>query len=41
MQPKLLEKFDPSKTEMQNMALNGYNYIWDCGNYVFMKDYSS
>lgn len=40
MQSKLLEKFDPNKTEIENMVDNGYNYIWDCGNYVFMKKYS-
>ena len=37
--PKILEKFDESKTEVENMFENGYNYIWDCGNYVFVKTY--
>lgn len=26
-----LEKFDPSLTEWENMKLNGYDRIWDCG----------
>ncbi len=28
----ILETFDPSMTEWQNMQLNGYDRIWDCGN---------
>lgn len=32
---KLLEKFDPNKTEYQNMLDNGYKRVWDCGNYKF------
>lgn len=28
----LLERFDPHLTEWQNMQLNGYDRIWDCGN---------
>lgn len=28
---KKLELFDPSKTEWENMKLNGYDRIWDCG----------
>jgi len=32
---KLLDNFDPSLTEAQNMILNGYNRIFDCGNSVF------
>mgnify|MGYP001405850329 CR=1 FL=1 len=31
----LLEVFDPNLTEWENMQLNGYNRIWDCGNLVF------
>jgi hypothetical protein len=27
-----LEKFDPNLTEWENMQLNGYDRIWDCGN---------
>jgi len=30
-----LESFDPSLTEWQNMQLNGYDRIWDCGNLVY------
>jgi len=33
--PKLLENFDPNLTEWQNMQLNGYDRIWDCGNLKF------
>jgi hypothetical protein len=29
---KKLEKFDPSLSEWENMQLNGYDRIWDCGN---------
>jgi len=35
----LLSKFDPTLTEMQNMKANGWTWIWDCGNYVYMKTY--
>ena len=31
----LLESFDPKLTEWQNMQLNGYDRIWDCGNLVY------
>lgn len=30
-----LEVFDPSKTEYENMLINGWNRIWDCGNFKF------
>lgn len=30
-----LENFDPNLTEWQNMQLNGWDRIWDCGNLVF------
>lgn len=30
-----LEKVDKSLTEWQNMQINGYDRIWDCGNYVY------
>ena len=30
--PIKLEKFDPELTEWQNMVVNGYDRIWDCGN---------
>ena len=33
----LLKKFDPSKTEIENMQANGYFQVYDCGNLVFMK----
>ena len=33
-----LKTFDPNLTEWQNMQLNGYDRIWDCGNYVYVKD---
>jgi hypothetical protein len=31
-----LELFDPLLTEWQNMVLNGYDRIWDCGNSVWI-----
>jgi hypothetical protein len=34
---KILEQFDPDKTEWENMIENGYDRIWDCGNLVFSK----
>jgi predicted nucleic acid-binding Zn-ribbon protein len=33
--PQLLENFDNSLTEWENMQMNGYDRIWDCGNYVY------
>lgn len=35
--PGLLERFDPSKTEMENMRDNGFRVIWDCGNGVYVR----
>lgn len=32
-----LEFFDENLTEMENMKLNGINWIYDCGNMVFVK----
>jgi hypothetical protein len=32
-------QFDPLLTEWENMQLNGYNRIWDCGQLVFVKTY--
>ena len=32
---KKLEKFEPSLSEWQNMQLNGYDRIWDCGHLKF------
>lgn len=29
-----LEKFEPDLTEVENMRMNGYKRIWDCGNKV-------
>ena len=34
---EILENFDPTLTEWQNMQLNDYDRIWDCGNLVFEK----
>lgn len=31
--------FDESLTEWENMQLNGYDRIWNCGNKVFVIDY--
>jgi len=33
-----LETFDPILTEWENMQANGFDRIWDCGNYVFIKN---
>ncbi|ANH51304.1 putative Hef-like homing endonuclease [Campylobacter phage PC14] len=33
-----LERFDPNLTEYENMLLNGYNRVWDCGQGVWVKD---
>lgn len=35
---KILEKYDPQKTEIQNMLDNGYMVIYDCGNLVYLKE---
>ena len=40
-QKSILPKFDNNLTELENMAANGYSWIWDCGNLVFVKNYSS
>ena len=37
----ILEHFDESKSEVQNMKDNGYDRIFDCGNLVFVKKYDS
>lgn len=36
---KLLESFDPTQTEYENMLNNGFKRVWDCGNikYVWKK----
>jgi hypothetical protein len=31
-----LEIFDKSLSEYENMLNNGYNRVWDCGNYKFI-----
>jgi len=35
--PKLLESFDNNLTEWENMKLNGYDRVWDCGTDVWIK----
>jgi len=32
-----LDIFDPTLTEWQNMQLNGYDRIWDCGTSIFVR----
>jgi hypothetical protein len=34
----LLEDFNPELTEWENMIINGYDRIWDCGNGVWVKE---
>ena len=34
-QKEVLENFNPNLTAWENMQLNHYDRIWDCGNYVF------
>ncbi len=34
--PKLLEAYDPALSEWENMELNGFDRIWDCGNDVWV-----
>jgi len=36
----LLESYDPNKTEWENMKENGYDRIWDLGNYVFKWEHN-
>jgi len=36
--PQILEIFDPTLSAWNNMQLNGYDRIWDCGNLVFKKE---
>jgi len=33
-----LNVYDSNLTEWENMQLNGYDRIWDCGNYRFIKN---
>lgn len=35
----MLSVFDDSLSEWQNMQNNGYDRIWDCGNYKFLWEY--
>jgi len=34
---KKLDKFNPRFSEWENMQINGYDRIWDCGNYKYVK----
>lgn len=34
--PKILEVFDINLSEWENMKINGYDRIWDCGNLKFV-----
>jgi hypothetical protein len=34
-----LEKFDKSLTEWENMQINGYDRIWDCGSLKYVMDF--
>lgn len=36
---KKLESFNHNLTEWENMNLNGWHRVWDCGNMVFIKIY--
>jgi very-short-patch-repair endonuclease len=36
---KLLKTYDANLSEWQNMQLNGYDRIWDCGSFKFEKTY--
>jgi hypothetical protein len=31
-----LESFDPELTEWENMQMNGFDRVWDCGNFCFV-----
>ena len=35
-----LDIFNPELTEWENMQLNGYDRIWDCGNFVFVMTFT-
>ena len=37
---KLLAKYDPDLSERDNLKLNGYNRVFDCGNIVYAKHFS-
>lgn len=36
--PTKLKKFNPEFTEFENMILNGYDRVWDCGELVYVYD---
>ena len=36
--PQLLENFDPTKSESENMKEHGYNKVYDCGNRVYVRN---
>ena len=36
--PQLLENFDPTKSESENMKEHGYNRVYDCGNRVYVRN---
>ena len=33
---EVLKVYDEDKTEYENMMMNGYTRIWDCGNLKFV-----
>lgn len=35
----LLDDYDPELTETENMEMNGFTRLWDCGNLVYSKDF--
>lgn len=35
----ILEKYNANMSEVDNMKMNGYKRIFDCGNLVFVKQY--
>jgi len=37
----ILDVFDENLSEWENMQLNNYDRIWDCGSFTFLKEYSS
>ena len=39
--PAILDKFDKNLSEWENMKLNGYNRIWDCGNKKYVKYFNT
>jgi len=36
-----LENFNANETEYQNMINHGYDRFWDCGNHIFVREYSA